>query len=64
MAVIAQKLAKRICPDCKTEATPDPAILAELFPEGTPDSFRCYEGKGCETPPGKFPPSSSPRRNW
>jgi type IV pilus assembly protein PilB len=53
MAVIAQKLAKRICPDCKTEATPDPAILEELFPEGTPDSFRCYQGKGCETCSGR-----------
>ncbi|RLA60132.1 MAG: protein-L-isoaspartate(D-aspartate) O-methyltransferase, partial [Gammaproteobacteria bacterium] len=41
MGVIAQKLAKRICPQCKTGATPDPAILEELFPEGTPDSFRC-----------------------
>jgi len=47
MGVIAQKLAKRICPQCKTGATPDPAILEELFPEGTPDSFRCYVGKGC-----------------
>lgn len=47
MGVIAQKLAKRICPDCKTEAKPDPAILEELFPEGTPDSFRCYKGTGC-----------------
>ncbi len=49
MGVIAQKLAKRICPDCKTEAEPDPNILAELFPEGTPDSFRCFRGKGCTT---------------
>jgi type IV pilus assembly protein PilB len=48
MGVIAQKLAKRICPNCKAEATPDPAILDELFPEGTPDSFCCYEGTGCE----------------
>lgn len=48
MAVIAQKLAKRICPNCKTETRPDPAIVEELFPEGTPDSFRCFEGAGCE----------------
>ena len=47
MGVIAQKLAKRICPHCRTEAEPDPGILAELFPEGTPDSFRCFRGKGC-----------------
>jgi len=53
MGVIAQKLAKRICPNCKTEATPDTAILEELFPEGTPDSFRCYAGKGCEACSGR-----------
>jgi type IV pilus assembly protein PilB len=48
MGVIAQKLAKRICPACRTEAEPDPAILEELFPEGVPDSFCCFVGKGCE----------------
>ncbi len=53
IAVIAQKLAKRICPDCKTEAEPDPAILEELFPEEMPGNFRCYEGKGCETCAGR-----------
>ena len=49
MAVIAQKLAKRICTDCRREATPDPDILEELFPEGVPDSFHCFEGEGCES---------------
>ena len=53
MAVIAQKLAKRVCPDCRREATPDPKILAELFPEGAPDSFRCFEGTGCENCSGR-----------
>jgi type IV pilus assembly protein PilB len=53
MAVIAQKLAKRICPNCKTEAVPDPSILAELFPEGTPDSFRCFHGAGCDACGGR-----------
>jgi type IV pilus assembly protein PilB len=47
MAVIAQKLAKRICPDCKTATDPDPATLAELFPDNIPGDFRCFEGKGC-----------------
>ncbi len=48
MAVIAQKLAKRICPECREAAEPDPDILAELFPEGVPDNFRCYRGAGCQ----------------
>lgn len=49
MAVIAQKLAKRICPNCKREATPDPGIVEELFPEGKPRSFHCFEGEGCRS---------------
>jgi type IV pilus assembly protein PilB len=53
MAVIAQKLAKRICPDCRREAEPDAGIVGELFPEGTPDSFRCFEGEGCESCNGR-----------
>jgi type IV pilus assembly protein PilB len=48
MGVIAQKLAKRICPHCKIEDKPDPLILMELFPEGTPKSFKSYVGKGCK----------------
>ena len=47
LAVIAQRLAKRICPDCREEVEPEPDILAELFPDGAPKSFRCYKGKGC-----------------
>ena len=53
MGVIAQKLAKRVCPACKQETTADPAITAELFPDGTPANFRCYEGKGCEACSGR-----------
>ena len=48
LAVIAQRLAKRICPHCKVEAEPDPDILRELFPDGAPSNFRCYEGEGCD----------------
>jgi type IV pilus assembly protein PilB len=53
MGVIAQKLAKRICVKCKTPATPDPHILEELFPEGTPDSFVSYIGDGCDACNGR-----------
>lgn len=48
LAVIAQRLAKRICSNCCRPATPDPQILAEVFPDGVPADFRCYEGTGCE----------------
>ncbi|MFO7528333.1 MAG: ATPase, T2SS/T4P/T4SS family [Marinobacter sp.] len=48
LAVIAQRLAKRICRHCCQPAEPDPTILAELFPEGVPTDFRCFEGEGCD----------------
>ncbi|WXL27899.1 GspE/PulE family protein [Ectopseudomonas mendocina] len=53
LAVIAQRLAKRICKHCRVPAVPDPAILAELFPDGAPADFRCFEGKGCENCGGR-----------
>lgn len=53
LAVIAQRLAKRICKHCRQPAIPDPDILEELFPEGAPDDFRCFEGKGCESCSGR-----------
>jgi type IV pilus assembly protein PilB len=48
LAVIAQRLARRICPHCRQSATPDPEILAEVFPKGVPAGFQCYEVKGCK----------------
>ena len=48
LAVIAQRLARKICPDCREIAELEPEILEEVFPNGTPDSFRAYIGKGCE----------------
>ncbi|WP_100639461.1 ATPase, T2SS/T4P/T4SS family [Marinobacter salexigens] len=48
LAVIAQRLAKRICKHCRRPATPDPVILEEVFPSGAPDDFRCFEGAGCD----------------
>jgi len=53
MGVIAQKLAKRICSHCREETTSDPLILKELFPDGTPQSFKSYRGRGCEECHGK-----------
>lgn len=47
IAVIAQRLARRVCPHCRKEVSPDPALLAEVFPDGPPDDFRCFRGAGC-----------------
>ncbi|HTL06349.1 MAG TPA: GspE/PulE family protein, partial [Gemmatimonadales bacterium] len=48
LAVIAQRLAKRICPSCRTEVAPDPEMAADVFPAGVPAGFRCWKGAGCE----------------
>lgn len=47
IAVIAQRLARRICTHCRREATPDPELVSEVFPDGLPEEFTCYRGKGC-----------------
>ncbi|MGC1442622.1 MAG: ATPase, T2SS/T4P/T4SS family [Burkholderiaceae bacterium] len=47
MAIMAQRLAKKICPECIEPAEPEPEILAEFFPEGPPPDFRCFRGRGC-----------------
>jgi len=47
LAVMAQRLAKRICPSCREEVEPDPDIVAELFPDAVPAGFRCFAGRGC-----------------
>jgi type IV pilus assembly protein PilB len=48
LAVIAQRLARRICRHCRVETPANPTILAELFPDGAPEGFRCYRGTGCD----------------
>lgn len=46
-AVIAQTLARRICPHCRRPAKPDAALVSELFPHGMPADMKCWEGAGC-----------------
>ncbi|NBB93495.1 MAG: protein-L-isoaspartate(D-aspartate) O-methyltransferase [Gammaproteobacteria bacterium] len=48
LAVIAQRLAKRICEHCREPSRPDPRIVAELFPDRVPVNFRCFRGAGCK----------------
>ena len=47
VAVIAQRLAKRICEACRIPAEPNPEIAAELFPLGWPADLRVFKGNGC-----------------
>ena len=48
LAIIAQRLAPRICSSCKVECPPDPEIAVEVFPQGVPVGFKTYRGTGCE----------------
>lgn len=48
IAVFAQRLAKRVCGACRAPVTPDPALFAEVFPDGAPADFACFAGRGCE----------------
>ena len=47
LAIVAQRLAKRICPHCKEPYQPSPDLLNELFPVGVPEGMTFYHGKGC-----------------
>ncbi len=47
LIIIAQRLARRICDGCRTPATPEPEILAELFPAGAPADLATFRGAGC-----------------
>jgi type IV pilus assembly protein PilB len=47
LAVIGQRLAKRVCEHCREPAPLDHAILHELFPDGAPPDFHCFKGAGC-----------------
>jgi type IV pilus assembly protein PilB len=47
LAVISQRLARRICAGCREPYTPKPEEFAELFPEGWPDGFQSFRGRGC-----------------
>lgn len=53
IAVISQRLVRRICDRCKVPQTPDQTILHELFPEGAPAHFQCWVGQGCDQCAGR-----------
>lgn len=48
-AVIAQRLVRRLCPDCRREVAPDKDFLDEIgFPAGDHSEDRVFEPDGCE----------------
>lgn len=47
MAVVAQRLARKVCDGCVEPSQPDPELAREVFPDGLPDDFRCFVGRGC-----------------
>lgn len=47
LAVFAQRLARRLCPRCRVPHVPDPALVKEVFPDGLPEGFTCFTGRGC-----------------
>lgn len=47
IVIIAQRLAKRICAECREPDVPDPALVEEIYPDGLPPGFVCWRGRGC-----------------
>lgn len=47
LGVVAQRLVRRLCPDCKTPVTPDDALLQLLNITSLPDGAVLYSAKGC-----------------
>lgn len=45
--IIAQRLARKICPDCKESVAPDKALLGRLGPVFDPGKTSQFRGKGC-----------------
>jgi len=48
IAVMAQRLVRRICPDCRTDYRPSPQELSELSLPSPEQGGRYYIGAGCE----------------
>lgn len=48
IGVIAQRLVRIICPECKEEFTPDQKQIKELGLEGRKEKISFYRGKGCQ----------------
>lgn len=49
LTVIAQRLLRRVCPDCRDRVEPDSGLLEPIFDDGIPDEFIAYAGTGCDS---------------
>ena len=47
IGVVAQRLIRKICPECKEEYVPNPDLLARLGYEKQEFSFKFFRGAGC-----------------
>ncbi|HEY8430260.1 MAG TPA: type II secretion system protein GspE, partial [Sandaracinaceae bacterium] len=48
--VLAQRLARRICEDCRIEVNVDKSVLLDIgFPEAQASSVRVFRGAGCRS---------------
>ncbi|MDB9822609.1 ATPase, T2SS/T4P/T4SS family [Deltaproteobacteria bacterium] len=47
LGIIAQRLVRKICPDCKEEYVPDPDLLSRLSLNKEELPFKFYRGAGC-----------------
>jgi len=45
--ILAQRLVRTICPECREEATVPPTLLNRIFPQGVPPEAKFYQGNGC-----------------
>ncbi|MBN2420183.1 MAG: Flp pilus assembly complex ATPase component TadA [Deltaproteobacteria bacterium] len=49
LGIVAQRLVRKICPDCKEEYIPDPNLLARLSLNMEELPFKFYRGAGCSS---------------
>jgi len=47
LVVVAQRLARKLCPECRAPYQPKDQLLRDFYPEGAPDGVVFYRGMGC-----------------
>lgn len=48
LAVFSQRLARRICEQCRAPVEPPADLVQEVFPKGVPGGMKFFKGAGCE----------------